>query len=58
MTGDNSRRYEPYYDVAKDHKSTTQISYLRCQVHYGLPVGLMFYWTDVEVVESVSGKGV
>ena len=49
--------HEPYYDVAKDRKSATQISYPRCQVHYELPVGLVLYWTDVETVEGVSGKG-
>ena len=58
MTGDNSclEFYEQYYDVAEDHASTTQISYPRWQVHYGLPVGSVLYWADVEAVEGVSRK--
>ena len=50
--------YEPYYGVAEDHTSTTQISYPRGHIHsYDLPVGLVLYLTDVEAAESVSRKG-
>ena len=36
-------------------KHGINISYPRRQAPYKLPVGLVPYWADVEVVESVSG---